>query len=486
VNHRAPLYPSGSVRGIAAALTLWASACSDDGRSSRADGGGERQGDADAAPSADAHVSAALDGAAQDAGDDAAGSATPADASAGLASDAGSARRFRLATTGAQLLVEGPALGFQITPANVHEDADVVAYHHEYYGIPWEAFEQGSAPPAEWTAVMERLAKAARDAGKPVFLSVNMLNGKRESLAAKTFIENGAVKSQEDWAKPCFDFGSDPDAEAKRQAYLRYVAFMVKAFQPVYLNLAIEVNLYFQRCPAGVPGLVSLINAAYDAVKGSAPKTLVFPSFQLENLYGYAEDSCASGAQRDACFEAAYAQLAGIKRDRFAVSTYPMGAGFTRPAELPLDWFTRAASRGGERALVAETGWISTGLTVRTREGACMPWFAFTERDSADYLARLLEAGDRDDLDLITWWSDRDLLVTEAMRDCPCAFDATWCTVMDIFRGPPSLIGPDTQAFGELLLKAFGTMGLRQYDGTWKAQHKALWQAAQARPLLPG
>jgi hypothetical protein len=72
------------------------------------------------------------------------------------------------------------------------------------------------------------------------------------------------------------------------------------------------------------------------------------------------------------------------------------------------------------------------------------------------------------------------------MGDCPCAFDTTWCAVLDIFRGPPSLLGPDTQAFGELLLKAFGTMGLRHYDGTWKTEHKRLWQAAKMRPLLPG
>ncbi|MFM2416689.1 MAG: hypothetical protein RL385_1412 [Pseudomonadota bacterium] len=472
---------------MAAAFVIGASGCSHDGQSAPANGEDDAGGEAGVAIMEDAGIGGERDAAVRDpASARDAGSDVANDAGAIAAPDVGSARRFRLATTGAQLLVEGPALGFQITPANVREDADVVAYHHEYYGIPWEAFEQGSAPPAEWSSLMERLAKAAEDAGRPVFLSINMLNGKRESLAARTVIENGAVKSQEDWAPRCFDFGSDPDAGAKRQAYLRYVAYMLKTFQPAYLNVAIEVNLYFQRCPSGVPGLISLINDVYDAVKLSAPETLVFPSFQLENLYGYGEESCPNAAQRTACFDAAYVQLAGIKRDRFAVSTYPMGAGFAKPTDLPLDWFTRAASRAAERVLVAETGWISTGLTVRTREGACMPWFAYTETDSAAYLARLLQAGEMDDLDLITWWSDRDLLVTEAMGDCPCAFDTTWCAVLDIFRGPPSLLGPDTQAFGELLLKAFGTMGLRHYDGTWKTEHKRLWQAAKMRPLLPG
>jgi hypothetical protein len=59
-------------------------------------------------------------------------------------------------------------------------------------------------------------------------------------------------------------------------------------------------------------------------------------------------------------------------------------------------------------------------------------------------------------MDLVTWWSNRDLVVTELMAECPCDFDPTWCTIVDIFRGPASA-GPDVQFFGELALKAFGT-----------------------------
>ena len=99
------------------------------------------------------------------------------------AGDATSASGTRLAVSGAQLLVTGPALGLQLTEANIAEDADVIAVHQEFYGIPWSAFETNTPPPAEWAALMDRLAaQAARDR-KPVFLSVNMLNGTRERLA---------------------------------------------------------------------------------------------------------------------------------------------------------------------------------------------------------------------------------------------------------------------------------------------------------------
>jgi hypothetical protein len=397
--------------------------------------------------------------------------------------DAGPARRYALATTGAQLVVTGPELGFQLTAADVLEDSDVVAIHQEFYGVPWDSFEQQSAPPAQWVALMDRFARATTEARKPVFLSISMLNGLRESLAAKTLIEDGQVKSEDDWAARCYDFATAPDGAAKKAAYLRYVAYMVDKLRPAYLNIAIEVNLFFEKCPGAVAGLIDVINAAYDAAKARDASLLVFPSIQIDHLYGYATDSCADAAQRDACFDAAYAQLSGMKRDRFAMSTYPYMANIATPRDLPADGFTRGPARGAEKALVAETGWPSDDIVVRARDGTCQPYFSFDELISAQYLQRVLEAADAGELELITWWSDRDLVVPQVMTDCPCDFDASWCAVVDIFRGPPSVGSFDSQLFGELLLKVFGTMGLRRYDGTPKLALQA-WNEALDPPWV--
>jgi hypothetical protein len=399
-----------------------------------------------------------------------------------LESDAGPTRPYRLATSGAQLVVSGPELGLQLTEANVADDSDVMAVHQEFYGLPWDAFESGSAPPAEWVSVMDRLASSARMAKKPVFLSLTMLNGKRESLAPKTRIEQGQVKTSDDWSAKCYDFARAADAAQKREAYLRYVASMVTRFQPAYLNIAIEVNLFMEKCAEATPALIDLMNAVYRAVKAQRPETLVFPSFQIDHLYGYSEDSCASALERDACFERAYAAIKPILRDRFAISSYPYLSGFKSTAELPKDWFTRAASRAAETAVIAETGWPSTAIVVRTKTNTCQTYFSFDEGSSAAYLARVLADAEGGPIELVTWWSDRDLLVEPVMTECPCTFDATWCGVLDIFRGPASGGAFDTQAFGELLLKVFGTMGIRHYDGTPKTLHYAEWNAARALP----
>jgi hypothetical protein len=157
----------------------------------------------------------------------------------------------------------------------------------------------------------------------------------------------------------------------------------------------------------------------------------------------------------------------------------------TTPADLPADWFTRGASRGGERALVAETGWNSSSVVAQLRSGACYTVFTDTEADEAAYLGRLLDSAQDAGMDLVNWWSNRDLVVADFMTDCPCTFDPTWCAVLAFARGPPTDGGTDTQFFGELLFKAFGTMGLRAYDGTLKPLVYARWQEARALGVSP-
>jgi hypothetical protein len=259
---------------------------------------------------------------------------------------------------------------------------------------------------------------------------------------------------------------------------------MIDTFAPRYLNVAIEVNLFFEKCPTAAAGVIDVANATYDAAKAKSASLVVFPSFQIDHLYGYDKTSCPNLADRATCEGTLYAQIAPMKRDRFAMSSYPSVGVVTSPADLPADWFSRGAARGKERAIVAETGWDSTALVAKMRDGTCYKAFDYSEADTAGYLGRVLDAAASMPMDLVNWWSDRDLIVQQVMADCPCTFDATWCSVVDQFRGPPTDGGTDTQFFGEVVLKAFGTMGLRTYDGTPKSSVYARWQQALAPTLV--
>lgn len=397
---------------------------------------------------------------------------------------AGATRPFLLTSAGAQLLTTGPDPGLQLTEANLADDVDLVAVHLEYYGVPWEAFTNGTAPPAEWTAKMRALADHAHSVSSQLFLSISMLNGTRQTLAARTVIENGRVKSEDNWAPRCYDFARASDGAARRQAYVRYVEHMVDLFEPSHLNLAIEVNLFFEQCPDAVAGVVEVSNAAYAASKAKDPALIAFPSFQIDHLYGHSEDSCPPGDDKGACFDRNYQQIANLERDRFAMSSYPY-LNDLGVEDLPRDWFARGPARGGERGLIAETGWLSTDLVARNG-ATCTTVIRSDEEAAAAYLSRVLADAEALPLELVTWWADRDLLPSELMTRCPCDYEPTWCQVVDIFRsagGGPLM--PAGQFVGEVLMKAFGTMGLRDYDGASKSALAPLWNAARVRSFEP-
>ena len=394
-------------------------------------------------------------------------------------SEPGPTRSYRLAASGTQLVVTGPATGLLLTPADLAQDVEVVAIHQEFYGVPWDAFAAAEAPPPDWAARMADLAGFARGAGKQIFLSVSPLDGSRTSLATRLRLVNGAEVMESGWAPRCWDFRTAPDGPTWRDAYVRYVEWMVDLFQPEFLNVGIELNLWDVQCPSAWEGMVDVVNAAYDAAKLRRSAARVFPSIQIDALYGLAPGSCPAGMSSTTCYETGYGHLARLKRDRFAISTYPYLGAVPSLEALPADWFTRAAARGGERPLIAEAGWLTTPLVAQSASGQCVTALTSDESFATAYLDRVLTDAQRAGMELVTWISDRDLLIAPLMTDCGCHQSAEWCAVRDLFRGPPPSGTVDTQLQGELMMKAFGAMGLRTYDGTSKPAVYGRWEEAR-------
>jgi hypothetical protein len=226
---------------------------------------------------------------------------------------------------------------------------------------------------------------------------------------------------------------------------------------------------------------VAVANAAYDRVKAVKPDAVVFPSIQIDLLYGYGEDCSPRGDP--ACFEVNYARLANLKRDRFAISTYPhLLAELGDPTALPADWFTRAASRNNEPMVIAETGWNSTPVRA-LHISDCITFPDSSEADQLAYFNRLIQEATTNGMDLVTWWSNRDVLPAEIMTDCPCTFDLDWCAVLELFRAAGGS-DPTLQYIQEVFFKAFGTMGLRNYDGTPKPGFFSRWSEVRALPVM--
>jgi hypothetical protein len=256
----------------------------------------------------------------------------------------GSKRAYRLAATGGRLAVKGPKTGIELGSADLGSDVDLFAIHQDFHGVPWEEFESGTAPPAPWVATIDGLVRGAKLAGKGVFLSLTPISSGRDRLAPRVAADGSTVES----SARCYDFRSAPDGATKRDAYVRYVEWMIARFQPAYLAVGIEVNLYDENCPSAWEGLVDVLDAAYDAAKTKQPAMVVFSTVENGHLLGYAKESCPDQNKRETCFETAYARLARLSRDRFAISTYPFGQGFAA-SDVPADWFSRAGAKKGER-----------------------------------------------------------------------------------------------------------------------------------------
>ncbi len=392
--------------------------------------------------------------------------------------EAGPTRSYLLASTGAQGL-PGQVPFIQLTPANLATDVDVVSVHQDFYGVPWDAFEAGQPPPPEWTAVMDALVASAT--GKEVFLTLQLAGGKgRQSLADKAVVTSGVLTTQGDWAAHCYDFASASDGPALEAAYLAYVTWMVQKFQPRYVNVAVELNLFAAGCPSAWNGMVDVERAAYDAAKAAKPDVVAFPSIQIDVLYGYS--GCASG-NRQACYDANYALLANLKRDRFAVSTYPyLQSGILTVSDVPSDWFTRGGDRGGERTVVAETGWSAVDI-VGMLNGSCITAIASDGVEQASYFDLLTTEAQQHGMDLVTWWSNRDFEPDGVVSHC-CPYDAAWCALIDEVRAAAGT-DPTQQLLAEATVKIWGAMGVRQYDGTPRSPIFDHWRAALALPAAP-
>lgn len=184
---------------------------------------------------------------------------------------------------------------------------------------------------------------------------------------------------------------SDPDL---RQAFVAEATFVARNVHPAYLVLGTEVNATFERNPQGYLAFVQAYREAYDAVKQVAPETLVFPSFQFEELLGVIPN-LPPHPPRWQLLE----DFAG-KMDLFGITTYPSFA-FNVARKVPPLYY--AAIRDQTRLPVA---FVAAGFASGPgRDGLN----ASTPAEQRRFLQRLLDDADALGSPLLVWFALRDL-----------------------------------------------------------------------------
>ena len=205
---------------------------------------------------------------------------------------------------------------------------------------------------------------------------------------------------------------------------------------------------------------------------------MVFPSFQVEHLRALPNEACLDGEAKADCEARHREEIGGLKRDRFAVSVYPYSE-WSHAGDVPDDHITGLVP-DGERMLISETGWISEDIRAEGSLG-CQTLVQTSPEEAYGWMTTVLETAESADAELLVWWSNRDLLEEGVSSSCPCDPDSGHCETIEAFR---AAFGddPDTAMFGEMVYKAYGTMGLRHADGSPKEPLASCWAATRERP----
>jgi hypothetical protein len=220
---------------------------------------------------------------------------------------------------------------------------------------------------------------------------------------------------------------SDPDIRA---AFINYAKYLALNYKPAYLALSVEVDMYFAAKGDGAfRNFLSLYFQAYDEVKSVSKDTLVFPTFQYEDMLGLFN---TGGLQRPTWN---LVQRFQPKIDMLAVSSFP-GIVFGNVHQVPADYYMALKDRIDKPVAIVSTGWSS----ARGAEGDT------GENQQVAFIYRILGAADDLKAHLVVWYLGRD---------------------------------PDAVAEGAL--DDVAMMGLHMNNGVPKSGWR-VWRSAEARP----
>lgn len=369
------------------------------------------------------------------------------------------------------------------------DDKDLLSLHaDDFLGVPWVEFRDGLPRPAAWENKWTTLANNASATDKTLYLAVSPLGG-RKTLTPRVRAD-GSTESN--WApvdvNGCYPFATEADAEGYKTAYINYLTYLINLVQPKYLSPAVEINILFTQCPAQKAAWIAWYTDVHNAIKSAFPALTIFPTFQMEHMYGIsdAQAACTGGVSFAACFDQRLTEALTIPGDRIAFSTYPIlwkylsDYGFSYPTNTYAE-VKKATSR---KIWISETGWMAVKMLQSYQHGTvgtCGPDFFpanfANDTEHANYLAWLLGEAQTHGFEVVIWWLNRDYLDSATAATCPCSGINDTCTLADLFYSA----GGDTD---ERLLRMFGNMALRYYDGSPRPGH-ATWRDYFNRSLSP-
>jgi hypothetical protein len=220
--------------------------------------------------------------------------------------------------------------------------------------------------------------------------------------------------------------------ERVRGAFLDYARYVAQNYRPEYLALGVEVNSYQHEHPEDFERFVVLYHEAYQEVKAISPETLVFPTFQYEELQGLLPTDAPRPPQWYLLN-----RFAG-RMDLLAVSSFPALA-FENLSLIPDSYYAQLRAFSDAPIALTSLGYPSDLADPSTGLSG--------EEAQADFLGSTLEVAQQLAMPLLVWFLGQD----------------------------PSFAGSQAQSFLTLT-------GLKAQDDSIKAAW-LIWENAAGRPM---
>jgi hypothetical protein len=183
---------------------------------------------------------------------------------------------------------------------------------------------------------------------------------------------------------------ADPDL---RRAFVQHARFVALNYRPAFLALGVEVNAAYESNPEGYAAFREAYAEAYAEVKAASPSTMVFPTFQYEQLLGLIPWE-PPHAPRWRLVEEYEGRM-----DMFAITTYPSFV-FQSARKVPAEYYTDARQHTQLPIAFASVGFASESA----RDGLN----SSTPPEQRRFLQRLFSDADSLETPLVVWFAGRD------------------------------------------------------------------------------
>jgi hypothetical protein len=200
---------------------------------------------------------------------------------------------------------------------------------------PWTALIDGAKADSAVLATESWLVGTYHAHGIHIFVTIDVTDGLNRTAEAPELVALGRSITE----------------PAIQQLYRNYVIAFDTLVRPDYLGLAAETNLIHDAAPANVyAAVVQMTNDAAHDLSLVDPVRPLYVSVQVEDAWGRLAGGTFQGISRD---RSDFPFLTAI-----GLSSYPYLGGYTDPADLPDDYYSRLET-GSLPVMVVEGGWAS-------------------------------------------------------------------------------------------------------------------------------